>query len=61
MGAGSCVYLGGVYKDEWFDGSTLKFVDLQQLSEEILPVKCRAGAHRLQECMGPWTEKAPTI
>ena len=31
MGAGSCVYLGAVYNEEWFDGSVLKFFDLQQL------------------------------
>jgi hypothetical protein len=32
MGAGSCVYLFAVYKEEWFDGSVLIFSDLQQLN-----------------------------
>jgi hypothetical protein len=32
MSAGSCVYLGAVYKEEWFDGSVLFFFYLQQLN-----------------------------
>jgi hypothetical protein len=32
MGAGSCVYNGAVYKEEWLDGPVLKFFDSQQLN-----------------------------
>ena len=37
MDAGSCVDFFVVYKEEWFDGSVLIFVDLQQLNVKKSP------------------------